>query len=198
MGGHETERPNETLGRIIDAGILTFARYGFRRAGMDLVADEAKVSRQTLYNHVPNKSALFLAVVEALQRRSMAAAEAALVDGRSAKLSGACLLAQVLMARLGYFQDVLRGSMHVAELTDEQNLQCGAVIVEHRNEFRSWLIDVVEQERRGGAFPGQMLGSDAMVDDALCVALGVKISMPRASSAEHRVVLERLLLRVIG
>lgn len=39
-----------------------FGRDGYDRAGMDAIADEAKVSKRTIYNHFADKEQLFLAV----------------------------------------------------------------------------------------------------------------------------------------
>ncbi len=50
--------------RLLDAGLATFMRFGFRKASMEEVARAAHVSRQGLYLHFPSKEALFEAVVQ--------------------------------------------------------------------------------------------------------------------------------------
>src|SRR5579872_5011910 len=62
--------------RILDAAMETFARYGYRRASMDQVADTADLTRQALYHHFESKEALFRAVVEALHEGALQAAAA--------------------------------------------------------------------------------------------------------------------------
>lgn len=49
---------------ILDAAARVFCRDGFSGASIDLIAAEAGVSRQTVYNHHGEKEALFEAVVE--------------------------------------------------------------------------------------------------------------------------------------
>ena len=50
---------------IIAQGALTqFAKFGLRKTTMQDVADEASISRQTLYNRVPNKDALLRLVAK--------------------------------------------------------------------------------------------------------------------------------------
>jgi AcrR family transcriptional regulator len=50
---------------IIAQGALTqFAKFGLRKTTMQDVADEAGISRQTLYNRVPNKDALLRLVAK--------------------------------------------------------------------------------------------------------------------------------------
>lgn len=54
---------------IIDAAASVFCREGFAGANIDLIAMEAGVSRQTIYNHHRDKEKLFMAVVRDLTER---------------------------------------------------------------------------------------------------------------------------------
>ncbi len=54
---------------IIDAAASVFCREGFAGANIDLIAVEAGVSRQTVYNHHRDKEKLFMAVVRDLTER---------------------------------------------------------------------------------------------------------------------------------
>lgn len=54
---------------IIDAAASVFCREGFAGANIDLIAVEAGVSRQTIYNHHRDKERLFMAVVRDLTER---------------------------------------------------------------------------------------------------------------------------------
>ncbi len=49
---------------ILDAAAKVFSREGFAGASIDVIASEAGVSRQTVYNHIGDKESLFAAVVE--------------------------------------------------------------------------------------------------------------------------------------
>ncbi|MBA1139087.1 TetR/AcrR family transcriptional regulator [Mesorhizobium neociceri] len=62
--GHEAKRMS-----IIDAAASVFCREGFAGANIDLIAMEAGVSRQTIYNHHRDKEKLFMAVVRDLTER---------------------------------------------------------------------------------------------------------------------------------
>ena len=57
---------------IIDAAASVFCREGFGGANIDLIAAEAGVSRQTVYNHHRDKETLFKAVVADVTERSNA------------------------------------------------------------------------------------------------------------------------------
>lgn len=54
---------------ILDAAACVFCREGYGGANIDMVAMEAGVSRQTIYNHHGDKEKLFLAVVREMTER---------------------------------------------------------------------------------------------------------------------------------
>jgi AcrR family transcriptional regulator len=62
--GHEAKRVS-----IVDSAASVFCREGFAGANIDLIAVEAGVSRQTVYNHHGDKEKLFVAVVRDLTER---------------------------------------------------------------------------------------------------------------------------------
>ncbi|HEY4199767.1 MAG TPA: TetR/AcrR family transcriptional regulator [Devosiaceae bacterium] len=55
---------------ILEAATAVFVREGVSAASIDLIAAEAGVSRQTVYNHVGDKERLFIAVVSEISARS--------------------------------------------------------------------------------------------------------------------------------
>ena len=57
---------------VVDAAASVFCREGYAGANIDLIAAEAGVSRQTIYNHHGDKEKLFVAVVRDLTERSNA------------------------------------------------------------------------------------------------------------------------------
>ncbi|NUR30083.1 MAG: TetR/AcrR family transcriptional regulator [Catenulispora sp.] len=57
---------------ILDAATTVFLREGFSRASIDAIAADAKVSKQTVYNHFGDKNALFMAVTDAVQDAAVA------------------------------------------------------------------------------------------------------------------------------
>lgn len=54
---------------IVDSAASVFCREGFAGANIDLIAVEAGVSRQTIYNHHGDKEKLFITVVRDLTER---------------------------------------------------------------------------------------------------------------------------------
>ncbi|MDQ2717910.1 MAG: TetR/AcrR family transcriptional regulator [Chloroflexota bacterium] len=61
-----TQRFEVKRERIHQAAQTVFMRYGFEGASMDAIAEEAQVSKPTLYRYYQNKEALFVAVLEQL------------------------------------------------------------------------------------------------------------------------------------
>jgi AcrR family transcriptional regulator len=56
---------------IQTAGTAVFLRLGYGSASMDLIASEAKVSKQTIYNHFHSKDELFKAIITDMTMRLM-------------------------------------------------------------------------------------------------------------------------------
>ena len=61
--------------RILSAAENIFARFGYRRASMSQIAEEAGLTRHALYHHYASKEALFRAVVEQLHEFAYEALE---------------------------------------------------------------------------------------------------------------------------
>ncbi|MEV6863507.1 TetR/AcrR family transcriptional regulator [Streptosporangium subroseum] len=62
---------------IVDAAKRVFLRHGYVDTSIEMIAAEAGVSKQTIYNHFEGKEQLFAAVVQAVQQGVIAASGAA-------------------------------------------------------------------------------------------------------------------------
>lgn len=100
-----------------------FAQFGFRRASMDQVAQEAGLTRQAVYHHFDSKEALFRAAVEALHRGAL---EAEIEAGRESEAAGSELpdiIAAQLEARCRYIDECLSETSQADELISERQIQ---------------------------------------------------------------------------
>ena len=70
--GNATGLSGEKHRAIQRAGTELFLRLGYGSASMDLIAAEAGVSKQTVYNHFHSKEALFKAIIADLSEAMMA------------------------------------------------------------------------------------------------------------------------------
>jgi AcrR family transcriptional regulator len=69
------------------AGALTvFARDGYARASIDVIAAAAEVSTRTLYNHFGDKAGLFRAVIQESATK-VAAAQLAIIEARLTEIA---------------------------------------------------------------------------------------------------------------
>ncbi|MEM6496075.1 MAG: TetR/AcrR family transcriptional regulator [Pseudomonadota bacterium] len=64
--------PTETERTIVEAAIKRFLRYGARKTSMNDIADEANVSRQTLYDLFDGKDDLICASIRSITDKSIA------------------------------------------------------------------------------------------------------------------------------
>jgi AcrR family transcriptional regulator len=64
---------------VLTGARTVFARDGYTRASIDVIAAEAQVSTRTIYNHFRDKAGLFAAVIET-SAAGIAAAQLALID----------------------------------------------------------------------------------------------------------------------
>lgn len=63
---------------VLEAASMVFCRDGFASASLELIAAEAQVSRQTIYNHYGDKERLFIAVIKDMTERANAGLFAAI------------------------------------------------------------------------------------------------------------------------
>jgi AcrR family transcriptional regulator len=129
----------------LDAAMETFARYGYRRASMDQVAEAADLTRQALYHHFESKEALFRAVVEALHDGALQAAAAGGARAEQAGSSLADVLAGQVEAKIRYVIERLQGSPHVEELLSEHQHQAGDL--NQRSHEQMLALEVATIER---------------------------------------------------
>jgi len=132
--------------RILSAAENVFARFGYRRASMSQIAEEAGLTRQALYHHYAGKEALFRAVVEQLHELAYEAEAAAGLEQEQAGAGLADVLAAQIGARFRYLLECVEESPQAEELLSEHQLQTRDLyqsFVEHNAELRAETIDRV-------------------------------------------------------
>lgn len=72
-----------TRERILREAASEFARLGFDQANINIIADHAEIGRGTLYLYFSSKREVFIAMLQAIAERQLAAARAALTQGTS-------------------------------------------------------------------------------------------------------------------
>ena len=80
----QTERADQTRMRILDAAVREFSENGLAGARTEHIAEAAGVNKALLYYYFEGKDALYLAALEAVAERVVAASMTALTSERSA------------------------------------------------------------------------------------------------------------------
>jgi AcrR family transcriptional regulator len=192
-------RTADTRRRAIEAATQVFARYGYRQASMELIAAQAGMSRQNLYNHFPNKEAMFRAGVEALQALALDAANKAAASSVDRGGDAVDELVAALAARMAAFAEIMRATPHLAELTDEQSRLCGDLVAAGVTAFRQTMLERMKLHRAAGALPlPRRISTAEFVDDAMVLALGLKYSAAQPDAPVIAKALDRLLRRLLA
>lgn len=132
--------------RILSAAENIFARFGYRRASMGQIAEEAGLTRQALYHHYASKEALFRAVVEQLHECAYEAEAASGLDQEQSGGGLADILAGQIGARFRYLLECVAESPQAEELLSEHQLQTRDLyqsFIEHNADLRAETIDRV-------------------------------------------------------
>ena len=109
--------------RIIEAAITIFGQYGYRGSSMELVAQEAGLTRQALYHHYDSKEAVFRACIAAVNEGAYAAEKAAVLAQEIAGVGLADIITAQIVARFNYLIDCLKSPHHAAEILSERQRQ---------------------------------------------------------------------------
>lgn len=125
--------------RILDAAAVVFSRYGYRQTSVGQVADEAQLTRQSLYRYFENKEALFLAALHDLHAAALARAAEAGEAARAGELDLAGRLSAQLTAWLDLYIERLDVSPHAGELVEESARQFGGVTLGYNQRLAEQL-----------------------------------------------------------
>src|ERR1700692_2956682 len=158
--------------RILSAAENVFARFGYRRASMSQIAEEAGLTRQALYHHYPSKEAMFRAVVEQLHECAYEAEAASGLHQEKAGSGLADILAAQIGARFRYLLECVAESPQAEELLSERQLQTRDLyqsFIEHNADLRAETIDRV-CARQGLALQNGMTSRDL----ARCIQIAVR------------------------
>jgi AcrR family transcriptional regulator len=187
----------ETKERILSAAAAVFSRYGYRQTNMELVADEASLSRQGLYRHFASKEALFVATTEEMHRRSLIMAQAEATAAERARGDGVDTLVAAVCGRIAPHLHLVATSPHQTELMTEQNRLCGEVILTYRRQFMTLLSGLVETARKSGrlALPTSITAQE-FAEDIMTIALGVREVLPPGRPDLFQANLRRIVRRV--
>jgi AcrR family transcriptional regulator len=131
---------NDKRGRILDAALSLFLRYGIKRTALDDVVREAGIAKGTLYLYFDSKDALFAAVAERLCEEVLGNAEEAIASSSSitARIVGC------LDAYIGAMHRLTAQSPHIAELTESKETLAANIYSAFDRKMRDLLLEVLK------------------------------------------------------
>ena len=182
--------------RILSAAENVFARFGYRRASMSQIAEEAGLTRQALYHHYQNKEALFRAVVEQLHELAYEAEAAAGLDQEKAGGGLADILAAQIGARFRYLLECVEESPQAEELLSEHQLQTRDLyqsLIEHNADLRAETIDRV-CARQGLSLQDSMTSREL----ARCIQIAIRGFNHLRRNASTLLELDRMIRLLVA
>lgn len=177
---------------LLAASGRVFARHGFRRTSMAMVAEEAGVSRQAIYHHFPSKELLFSGLVDTLQTRAFDAVRDADDSGAGRPLS-ARLIRALSVYHLNLVASV-SGSAFADELMEESVKHCSDLVSAHAERFQKHLVTLVRAAVEAGDVSLAIgLSERQFVSMLLVAAKGVKLTYAQSGARAYAQALEQMV-----
>ena len=170
---------------VLRAAMARFSAYGFKKTSMEDIANEAMVSRPTLYSYFKNKQAILRAVSEGINN-------AVLANIASALQADAPLedrLIQAFRAWTKPFIGILFGSQHGAELIGAGSAIAADISVNTREHFHRLLTKTLRKAKRSGEIDLVSVGMslEGAADFLILSLNGLSTGEPDVAAQDQRV-----------
>lgn len=177
---------------LLGAAMRVFARHGFRKTSMSMVADEAALSRQAVYHHYTSKEVLFAALVDQLQMTALEHARASSSKAHDLELH------QSLFSALDAYHHSLvatvAGSPFMTELLEESVRHCSDVVAAYARKLEDLLLGLVKSAVRDGQVRmKQDLSEKEFVRLVLVASKGVKLAYAQAGAKAYSSALRQMV-----
>ncbi len=166
---------------IIEAAFTLFLRYGVKRTGMNDIAQEAGIARQTLYNSFSNKDAVLRATIRLFTARAMAEIEKGLSKSKSLSEKLDVVFEQIAVRPY----EMLHSSPNAEDIISGMNTASRDEIAENDRAFQ----DVLERIFSENEAPVRMAGLSPR-GFAEIVQIAISTTKTKANSRKH---LDRLI-----
>ncbi len=178
-----TKPETNTRERILRTAGELFYQEGVRGAGVDLIAEKAGVTKQTLYRYFPSKDALISAYL--VERDISVRAWLSKAAGARAKTSAELVHGLFYVLGKWFEKDGFRGCAFVNATVESgsANEATRALAKSHKDQMRDWLAEVFALEKRPEP---QALATKIMilVDGAVASSVVQGTRKPAAIAAE--------------
>ncbi len=131
---------------VLQAAMTRFSNYGYKRTSLNDIADEAGLSRPTLYSYFKNKEAILRAVSQGFHDATLRNVEAAF----TAKANIQTRLVNGFWAWSEPFMGILFGSPHGAEMIGASSAMASDISAEARSKFHALLVVQLKKAKNEG------------------------------------------------
>jgi AcrR family transcriptional regulator len=177
--------PEETRrGKLCEAALSVFSRYGFRKTSMEEVAQAAHVSRQALYLHFATKEDLFRATVENALSNNVASARAVLAD-RSLPLEARLIGA--MDEWMGRYVGMIGAG--AADLAEVGGTLAGAIFERYERELVDALSAALRDSPLMSSYAAIGLDARQLAESLQATARGLKHSCPTREDFVQRITI---------
>ena len=173
---HSDPRCND----ILNAALIVFARYGFKRVSMEDIAHETGLSRPSLYVAYPNKTAIFIALARAMADRACQLSVKAWPPHEDFETG---LARSAVALNLDAWR-LIKGSPHGRELMSDNSVVVGEISLEVEAHF----IGLIES---------RLIGNQAPQGFAKMIASAIHGIKDKAASEEELVANIATFARVV-
>lgn len=125
---------------ILEAAERLFNRYGFDRLSLATIADEAGLSKASLYMHFEDKEDLFRALITQVLDQPMARAQAAAKSDKDLQTK----IFEILWTKIGYFYSVSRNSEHGHANIDTATTMTAEIVADDRRTYARLIARVLQ------------------------------------------------------
>lgn len=141
----------ERTQQIIEAAITVFSRLGFNNSRMEDIAQEAGLSKGTLYLYFNSKDELIGAILNAVLARELAHAHQLLLDGETTAVEKLEIIVDILVADLKGLQPLIPLYLEFIALAGREDMFREA-IKQPFHDFIEVFTALVEQGIANGEF----------------------------------------------
>lgn len=171
-----------------------FVRHGYRLTSMEMVGQEAGLTRQALYHHFKTKEDLFHAVAGSVQE---GAHQSACLAGREQQASGAGL-ADILIAQITapwrYFDERTQGSPYAEELMSEHKRQSADLHRLYVDKEHCLIRDTIDRFLEGD---GELVADMTSADLARSIQLAAHGAKAEMTGEDGLATLQRTIMLLV-
>ncbi|WP_017222166.1 TetR/AcrR family transcriptional regulator [Moritella dasanensis] len=174
---------------ILHAAMNRFSHYGYKRTSLEDIANDANLSRPTIYAHFKNKKALLRAVSEGIHNTTIANIEIALCSDQKVEQR----LLNCFLAWTEPYRSILFGSPHGAELIGENGTLANDISVLACETFDKLLTKVLVDLQKSGSINLTLINLTPSQAAEFMIASLNGISFVNANESTHKHYLQTLI-----